>query len=81
LVSRDPTPEDIVVAGLDVDRLIRDLSELTRLQREVVLLAFVEQLTHSEIAEVLGVRPGTVKSRLHGAKKALVRKWKQGDRE
>jgi RNA polymerase sigma-70 factor (ECF subfamily) len=81
LVSHDPTPEDIVVAGLDLDRLVIDLSKLTRLQREVVLLAFAEQLSHSEIAEVLGVRPGTVKSRLHGAKRALVRNWKQGDME
>jgi DNA-directed RNA polymerase specialized sigma24 family protein len=45
-----------------------------------VLLAFAEQLTHPEIAEVLGVRIGTVKSRLHGAKKALMRKWEQEDR-
>lgn len=79
--SDDPTPEDIVVAGLDVERLVKELSELTRLQREVVLLAFAEQLTHPEIAKVLGVRLGTVKSRLHGAKRALVRKWEQGDTE
>jgi RNA polymerase sigma-70 factor (ECF subfamily) len=78
--SNDPSPEDAVVAGLDVDRLVKDLSELTRYQREVVLLAFAEQLTHPEIAEVLGVRIGTVKSRLHGAKKALMRKWEQEDR-
>ena len=78
--SNDPSPEDAVVAGLDVDRLVKDLSELTRYQREVVLLAFAEQLTHPEIAEVLGVRIGTVKSRLHGAKKALMRRWEQEDR-
>jgi RNA polymerase sigma factor (sigma-70 family) len=78
--SNDPSPEDAVVAGLDVDRLVKDLSEITRYQREVVLLAFAEQLTHPEMAEVLGVRIGTVKSRLHGAKKALMRKWEQEDR-
>ena len=78
--SNDPSPEDVVVAGLDVDRLVKDLSELTLYQREVVLLAFAEQLTHPEIADVLGVRIGTVKSRLHGAKKALMRKWEQEDR-
>jgi RNA polymerase sigma factor (sigma-70 family) len=77
--SDDPTPEDIVIAGLDVDWLVEELAELTRLQREVVVLAFAEQLTHPEIAKVLGVRLGTVKSRLHGAKKALARKWEQGD--
>jgi RNA polymerase sigma factor (sigma-70 family) len=80
LASNDPSPEDAVVAGLDVDRLVRDLSDLTRFQREVVLLAFAEQLTHSEIAEVLGVRVGTVKSRLHGAKKALIAKWNREDK-
>lgn len=79
--SDEPTPEDVVVAGLDVDRLVKELSELTRLQREVVFLAFAEQLTHPEIAKVLGIRLGTVKSRLNGAKKALVRKWEQGDTE
>jgi RNA polymerase sigma factor (sigma-70 family) len=78
--SNDPSPEDAVVAGLDVDQLLKDLSEMTRYQREVVLLAFAEQLTHPEIAEVLGVRIGTVKSRLHGAKKALMRNWEQEDR-
>jgi RNA polymerase sigma factor (sigma-70 family) len=75
-----PSPEDAVVAGLDVDRLVSALSSLTRYQREVLLLAFAEQLTHPEIAEVLGVRIGTVKSRLHGAKKALMRKWEREDR-
>jgi RNA polymerase sigma factor (sigma-70 family) len=79
-VSNDPSPEDAAVASLDVERLVKDLSELTRFQREVVLLAFAEQLTHPEIAGVLGVRIGTVKSRLHGAKKALMRKWEQEDR-
>ncbi len=78
--SNDPSPEDAVVAGVDVDRLVRDLSALTRYQREVVFLAFAEQLTHPEIAKVLDVRIGTVKSRLHGAKKALMRKWEQEDR-
>jgi RNA polymerase sigma factor (sigma-70 family) len=81
LVSPEPSPEDRAVVRLDIDRLVKEISELTRLQREVVLLAFAEQLTHPEIAEVLGVRVGTVKSRLHGARKALMRNWEQGDTE
>jgi RNA polymerase sigma-70 factor (ECF subfamily) len=81
LVSDDPSPEDAALITLEVDQLVVDLAELTRIQREVLLLAFAEQLTHSEIAEVLGVRLGTVKSRLHGAKRALERKWAQGGTE
>ncbi len=81
LVSPEPSPEETAVVRLDIDRLVKEISGLTRFQREVVLLAFAEQLTHPEIAEVLGVRVGTVKSRLHGAKKALMRNWEQGDTE
>jgi RNA polymerase sigma factor (sigma-70 family) len=80
-VTEDPSPEDVALVTLDVDQLVEDLSELTRIQREVLLLAFAEQLTHAEIADVLGVRLGTVKSRLHGAKEALERRWRQGGRE
>jgi RNA polymerase sigma factor (sigma-70 family) len=81
LASEGPGPEDAAVVRLDVDRLVREISALTQFQREVVLLAFAEQLTHPEIAEVLGIRVGTVKSRLHGAKAALMRNWEQGDTE
>jgi DNA-directed RNA polymerase specialized sigma24 family protein len=47
----------------------------------VLLLTFVEELTQPEIAELLGVRLGTVKSRMHSAKSAMKRTWRQGDGE
>ncbi len=78
--STDPTPEEVAIARDEVDHVIRDIADLSQLQREVVLLAFAEQLTHAEIADVLGIRLGTVKSRLHGARAALARKWEHGDR-
>ena len=78
VVSREPGPEESAVASLEVSRLVEELSQLSERQREVLLLAFVEQLTQSEIAELLGVRLGTVKSRMHGAKRALERRWKEG---
>jgi len=81
LVSDEPSPEDAAIASLEVDRLVNDVAQLTRVQREVLLLAFAEQLTHPEMAEVLGVRLGTVKSRMHSAKRALERRWRQGGRE
>ena len=40
---------------------------MTRLpdeQREVIVLAYYGQLTHSEIATQLGLPPGTVKGRM-----------------
>ncbi len=55
-------------AALDVHA---GLDRLDRRHREVLVLLFVEGLTVDEIASVVGVPPGTVKSRIHHAKKAL----------
>ena len=47
------------------------LSKLSPAERELLTLFFLEDLGIGEVAEVLGVPPGTVKSRLHAAKKSL----------
>lgn len=40
-------------------------------QRAVILLAYYEDLPQEEIAQILGIPVGTVKSRLHNAMKSL----------
>jgi RNA polymerase sigma factor (sigma-70 family) len=47
------------------------LDKLSLPHCEVLTLFFLQDLTINEIAAVLGIPPGTVKSRLHHAKKAL----------
>lgn len=47
------------------------LRSLTEQQREVVLLRVLDEFALEEIAQVLGIPVGTVKSRLHGAFAAL----------
>jgi len=47
------------------------LNQLPLPQRSVLLLHFVEDYSLEEIASITGTRVGTVKSRLHYAKKAL----------
>jgi RNA polymerase sigma factor (sigma-70 family) len=47
---------------------------LPRAQLEVIVLHYKSDLAVSEIAEILRIRDGTVKSRLHYARKALA-KW------
>lgn len=47
------------------------LDELSLPHREALTLFFLQELSIEEIASVLGIPPGTVKSRLHHAKKAL----------
>ncbi|MFL5341097.1 MAG: RNA polymerase sigma factor [Gemmataceae bacterium] len=47
------------------------LSELTPDQREVLVLRFLEEMSYDDIAKVVGGPVGTVRSRLHYAKRAL----------
>ncbi len=47
------------------------LSELTAEQREIVLLADVEDFSYQEIGKVIGCSVGTVRSRLHRARGQL----------
>jgi RNA polymerase sigma-70 factor (ECF subfamily) len=53
-----------VEAGLEREHVRRGLDALTELQREAVVLAYYGGYTHREIAELLGVPSGTVKTRL-----------------
>lgn len=53
---------------LDMERRLAVLPDRLR---EVLVLRYHQQLTEREIAEVVGIPQGTVKSRLHGAVRAL----------
>ncbi|MBB2911785.1 RNA polymerase sigma-70 factor (ECF subfamily) [Streptosporangium becharense] len=63
-----PGPEELATGD---DRVQKALARLPLAQREVVVLAFLDDLGHREIAEVLGIPVGTVKSRLHHARATL----------
>jgi RNA polymerase sigma-70 factor, ECF subfamily len=53
-----------VETSLEREHVRRSLDVLTDLQREAVVLAYYGGYTHREIAELLGVPSGTVKTRL-----------------
>ena len=55
----------------DAEQVHRGLESLTVPHREVLTLAFLEDMSIEDVADVLGVPAGTVKSRLHYAKRAL----------
>lgn len=59
------------------EALTQALNRLSREHREVVLMHEVEGLTYEEVAKVVGVPVGTVKSRLHHAF-AQMRRWLEG---
>jgi len=55
---------EAVEAALDRERVRRCLGSLTDLQRESVTLAYYGGYSYSEVARLLGVPPGTVKTRM-----------------
>ena len=66
-IADDLTPDDLAARpsqeGDDIGKL---LAVLPTGQREALTLRFVDGMSLKEIAEVLGIPEGTVKSRLHG---------------
>jgi RNA polymerase sigma factor (sigma-70 family) len=68
-------PWDDIVDRLDsaatARAMVSALRALPPAERDVLLLVAWEQLTPAEAAVVLGVPPGTVRSRLHRARSAL----------
>lgn len=62
----DPSrgPEELAVAADDKRRVEQALIRLPQVFREVVVLRDIEGLSYEEIADVLGVRIGTVRSRI-----------------
>ena len=60
------------VTSDDERRLVHaSLDRLPHAQREVLLLRFIEDMSYEQIASTVGCGVGTVRSRLHYAKRAL----------
>jgi RNA polymerase sigma-70 factor (ECF subfamily) len=65
------SPEDVAGQGELASAVSAALARLRPEYREVVVLRYQEGLTHPEIAEILGMPSGTVKTYLHRARKEL----------
>ncbi|MGI8551080.1 MAG: RNA polymerase sigma factor [Dehalococcoidia bacterium] len=66
-----PNPEERALAGADRQSLLAAVNSLAPIHREVLALNFVQGFSYQEIAALLEVPEGTVKSRLSNAKRAL----------
>ncbi len=70
-VDQGPTPEDLLIAQADRLRLREALETLPLAWREVLVLRELECLSYKEIADVAGIKMGTVMSRLARARAGL----------
>ncbi len=62
-----PSPEAAALAREDAETLARALGRLREPDRLVIAYRYLFELSEAEVADALGVRPGTVKSRLSRA--------------
>ena len=68
---RDPSPAAAAVSAETERRIVRALDELDDEMRIAVILRDMEDMDYSQIADVLDLPVGTVKSRLHRARMML----------
>jgi RNA polymerase sigma factor (sigma-70 family) len=62
--DQSPLPEETLLSNTETEQVIVALRSLPDHQREAVVLRYYEELSLAEIAEVLDVPVGTIKSRL-----------------
>ena len=70
-VPESPTPETELLRNELEDVVSKAVTQLPEIQKEVLILAHYEQMPLAEIAGVLGIETGAVKSRLQRARAAL----------
>jgi RNA polymerase sigma factor (sigma-70 family) len=83
MVDPSDGPDTIVLARVESAEFAGLVARLSAHQRDILNLAFVQELSYAEMAEVLGVPIGTVKSRLNNARRTLfqlIEKHREGDR-
>lgn len=62
---------DLAIARSDAAALQRCVARLSDAMREAVHLVFFQELRYSEVAELLNCAEGTIKARIHHAKRGL----------
>jgi RNA polymerase sigma-70 factor, ECF subfamily len=67
-VTEEPEPQ---FTAEDASRVHAALDQLSPEHREVLLLRFMEQMSYDDVAQVTGCPVGTVRSRIHNAKRGL----------
>jgi len=81
LSDESPSPLD-AAANEEIASSVRGIvSQLPDHLREVLVLGYYQRLPYKEIAEILDVPLGTVKSRLHAAVSSFAEAYRQAERE
>jgi RNA polymerase sigma-70 factor (ECF subfamily) len=75
LEAQGPGPVELVQTEERRERIRASVDQLPDFMRQVVVLAYYQGMKYRDIAEILGIPVGTVKSRLHAALLKLQEAW------
>ena len=65
VAATSPDASTAAIMSEDAHRVREVLSGMSPIHREAIIMSFYQRLSYKEMAEILGVPLGTVKSRLH----------------
>lgn len=81
LVAREPSPHEMA-ARKELEKMVQEaLSHVSVELREAVILRDLQDMDYKEIAQVLGIPEGTVKSRISRGRAELARLLERNKRE
>jgi len=79
LQSYEITPHDEAEKAERARQVRHLIANMPENLREILILAYFEQFSYKQMAEILSIPIGTVKSRLHTAVVHFTKKWKAGN--
>jgi len=80
LTSYKITPDEEVSKDETAQRVREIIANMPEKLRGILILAYFEQFSYKQMAEILSIPIGTVKSRLHTAVAYFTKKWKAANR-
>ena len=80
LTSYKITPDEEVSKDETARRVRQIVANMPEKLRGILILAYFEQFSYKQMAEILSIPIGTVKSRLHTAVAYFTKKWKAANR-
>ena len=80
LASYTTTPEQEVSRDETAVRVREIIANMPENLRAILILAYFEQFSYKQMADILSIPIGTVKSRLHTAVVHFTKKWKAANR-
>ena len=79
--NADPTPETSLMRRENAKQLREAVQQLPPEYRLILVLHDMEELSHEDIAEITGLRPGTIRMRLHRARLFVRKELAKAERE